>query len=316
MIDDNYINENLWCNTGINSKRLQKISKDENCEEYKYLISRYTDSRTLKESVYRIKYHIDEIPKCPICGKPNNFIGGKHGYTKHCCCKCTQLDKDVREKNKQTNLKLYGVENGAQSQQAKEKYIKHIQEKYNDTSITNSFQAKEVIEKIKKTCLEKYGVTNYALLQEHQEKLKSRETILKRNNTKRKNHTFNTSVPENESYKLLKEKFNNIKRNYKSLKYPYLCDFYIEDLDMYIECNYHWTHGGHPFDETNENDQLLLNTWKEKNKKYYECAIYVWSLRDIEKRNIAKKNKLNYKEFWNIKELKKWLEQVNYEKNK
>lgn len=306
MINDNYINEYLWCNTGINSKRLQKISKDENCEEYKYLISRYTDSRSLKESVYRIKHNINEIPKCPICGNPNNFIGGKRGYTKHCCCTCTQLDKDVREKNKQANLKLYGVENGAQSIEAKEKYIKHIQKKYNDTTITNSFQAKEVIEKIKKTCLEKYGVTNYALLQEHQEKLKSRETISKRNNTKRKNHTFNTSKSEDKSYILLCNKFSDVQRNYKSDEYPFLCDFYIKDINTYIECNYHWTHGGHPYSNKDE-DLQLVNIWKDKKLKYYDCAIYVWTERDVKKRNIAKQNNLNYIEFWNINELKEWL---------
>jgi ATP-dependent Lon protease len=306
MINDKYINEYLWCNTGIKSRTLYKIEHDINCEEYKYLINRYTDSRSLKESVYRIKYNIENIPKCPVCGKLNNFIGGKEGYTKHCCCTCAQLDKNVREKNKQTNLKLYGVENGAQSKLSKEKYIKHIQEKYNDNTITNAFQAKEVIEKIKQTCLNKYGVTNYALLPGHQAKLKSQETILKRNNTKRLNHTFNTSQTENDSYKLLKNIFNVVKRNYKSKEYPFLCDFYIEDINTYIECNYHWTHGGHPYSNSNE-DNKLVKLWKNKNTRYYECAIYVWTVRDVNKRNIAKQNNLNYIEFWNINELKNWI---------
>ena len=311
MINDEYINIHLWCNTGIKSKTLYKIAHDINCEEYKYLINRYTDSRSLKESVYRIKYNINNIPKCPVCGNLNNFIGGKHGYTKHCCCKCTQLDKNVREKNKQTNLMLYGVENGGASKQSRDKYIKTIQEKYNDKTITNVFQSKEVIEKIKQTCLKKYGVTNYALLPEHQLKLKSKETILKRNNTKRKNHTFNTSKPENISNKLLSSIFKVVKRNYKSTDYPFLCDFYIEDINTYIECNYHWTHGGHPY-SNNENDKRMVEIWKNKQSKYYDCAIYVWTIRDVNKRNIAKQNNLNYIEFWNINELKEWLKKYEY----
>ena len=29
-------------------------------------------------------------------------------------------------------------------------------------------------------------------------------------------------------------------------RYPFACDFYISSLDLFIECNYHWTHGGKP----------------------------------------------------------------------
>ena len=308
---ERYLNNYLWNNIGIKSKTLQKICKNKNSLEYNYLINRYTDSRSIQESVYRIKYNIDEIPKCPICGNNNNYIGGKKGYTSHCSCICTQLDNNVREKNKQTNLRLYGVDNGAKSQQSKEKYIKHIQEKYNDKSITNAWQAKEVIEKIKKTTFEHYGVSNYAKLPEHQQKLKSQQTIDKRNYTKRINHTFNTSKSESESFKILKQKFNIVFFQYKSKEYPFMCDFYIPSLNLYIECNYHWTHGGHPFDENNKNDLNLIKLWKEKNKKYYDGAIYTWTIRDVNKRNIAKQNNLNYLEFWNIEELKEWLN-INY----
>ena len=35
--------------------------------------------------------------------------------------------------------------------------------------------------------------------------------------------------------------------------------------------------------------------------------IYVWTDLDVRKRNIAKENNLNYIEFWNIEELKNWL---------
>ena len=310
MIDlkyEEYLNNYLWNNKGIKSKTLQKINNNKDSDEYIYLMNRYTDSKSLQESVYRIKYNIDIIPKCPVCGKNNNYIGGKKGYTNHCCCTCTQLDNVVRDKNKQTNIIKYGVDNGAKSIQAKEKYIKHIREKYNDNKITNAWQAKEVIEKIKITTFKRYGVTNYAQLKSHQDKLKSKETIEKRNNTKKLNHTVNSSKSENKSYLILKEKYPDVITQYKSNVYPFYCDFYIPSLDLYIECNYHWTHGGHPYNSNCNDDILLVENWKQKKTKYYNNAITTWTIRDINKRNIVKQNKLNYIEFWNIEELKQWL---------
>ena len=126
--------------------------------------------------------------------------------------------------------------------------------------------------------------------------------------TKRKNNKFNKSKSEDESYNLLKEKYNDIKSQYRSELYPFNCDFYIPSLDLYIECNYGWTHCDHPFNENNKEDQLIVKSWKEKNTQYYNNAINTWTIRDVNKRNIAKQNNLNYIEFWNIGELKHWLQ--------
>ena len=52
-----------------------------------------------------------------------------------------------------------------------------------------------------------------------------------------------------------------------------------------------------------------LQQWQEKakNSKYYKNAINTWTIYDVKKRNIAKKNNLNYIEFWNISSIKKWI---------
>jgi len=115
------------------------------------------------------------------------------------------------------------------------------------------------------------------------------------------------SKSENKSYNVLKEKYSDIIYQYKSDLYPFNCDFYIPSLNLYIECNYHWTHGGHPYNENNKKDQNQLKNWKEKNTKFYNNAINTWTIRDVNKRNIAKQNNLNYIEFWSLKELKTWL---------
>lgn len=117
--------------------------------------------------------------------------------------------------------------------------------------------------------------------------------------TMKLNNSFKKSKPEEELYqRLLKENVNKtIYRQYKDKKrYPYYCDFYVKEDDLFIEVNAHWTHGGHPFNANNQEDINKLNEWKEKAKtsKFYQTAIEVWTIRDVEKQECAKRNKLNY----------------------
>ena len=52
--------------------------------------------------------------------------------------------------------------------------------------------------------------------------------------------------------------------NYKDERYPFNCDFYIGDLDIFIELNLHWTHGKEPFDVKNKENLKIVEQWKEK----------------------------------------------------
>lgn len=118
--------------------------------------------------------------------------------------------------------------------------------------------------------------------------------------TRKKNNSFNKSDPEEQLYEtLLKENVNKtIYRQYKDpIRYPFYCDFYIVEDDLFIELNAHWTHGGHPFDPNNEDDLKKLAIWQEKAKtsKFYQIAINTWTVRDVEKASWAKINHLNYK---------------------
>ena len=223
-------------------------------------------------------------------------------------------------------LKKHGVENYAQSQEYKDRYYFKYLPKYKDTCLklfnsenyTTSDDYKEhkdeYIKKREETCLEKYNETSYAKTQEFKDNLKlvynikymcdsyfqTNEFKIKSYNTKKKNHTFNTSYIEEEIYNYFIK--NNIKiiRQYKSDLYPFLCDFYLPDYDLYIEIQGNWTHGRHPFDENNQDDINILNMWKEKSKNslYYINAIEVWTKRDVKKRNISKQNNLNYLEIF------------------
>ena len=254
-----------------------------------------------------------------------------------------------KQKSKETCLQKYGVEYTGQIPEKIEKTHKACLEKYGvdsvfkvqkfrnqslDTcikkyasdeddinSIVNIGQLKYVKDKIKNTCLEKYGVENPMQTQYYKNLissiLSSNEIQEKIYNTKLLNNSFNISYQEDVCFDLLKEKYSDCIRQYKSKLYPFNCDFYIPSLDLYIEYNGSHYHHYHPFDINDDNDINELNRLKEKannsnahkngKKSQYDNIIYTWTILDVKKRNIAQQNNLNYIEFWNINEVKEWI---------
>ena len=228
------------------------------------------------------------------------------------------------EKAKSTNLEKYGVSNPAKLQETKDKMSATCLERYGVDSpfkselikekskqtclerygVEYSAQSEESKEKYKQTCLEKYGTEHYWQSDEYKKLLENRSPeewqLIKQKEyeTKRKNGTFNTSKPEDLYYEYLLSLYteDDIIRQYSSEVYPFACDFYIKSKDLYIECNYNWTHGGHPFNSESVQDQQLLEDWKTKseNSDYYKNAIYTWTDLDVRKQQIARDNNLNY----------------------
>lgn len=117
--------------------------------------------------------------------------------------------------------------------------------------------------------------------------------------TKKKNNSFNKSKIEEDLYEqlLIENKNKTIYRQYKDNRYPYYCDFYILEDDLFIELNNHWTHGGRPYNPDDLDCQKQLKEWEEKAKtsKFFENAIQTWTVRDVEKQKCARENNLNYK---------------------
>lgn len=165
-------------------------------------------------------------------------------------------------------------------------------------------------EKTKKTCIEKYGVENPSKVEYIQNKKNSKESIEKARKTKIKNKTFNKSAFEKRVKGLLLQKFPDLKCQYKSESYPFSCDFYIPELDLYIEVQGHWSHGlgKHrcPYDNMNQEHLTFINECKCKNTKFYNKFIEVWTIRDPLKRKTAKENNLNWIEFFTIDQFMEW----------
>ena len=252
-------------------------------------------------------------------------------------------DIKAREKIKETCIKKYGVDNVFKLKETHKKSAQTKLERYGDTNYNNSnkfintclqkygvkypAQNKEIRskqiktsfdryggyfnkEQVSKTIKEKYGVDWFTQSEKILSINQSNEVKLKQQEAKRKNHTFNVSKPEDECYELLCSKFGteNIKRQHKTSLYPYCCDFYVSNIDLYIECNFHWTHGPHLYNKNNIKDIVLKCRWNQKAKKskFYSNAIKTWTERDTEKQEIAKRNNLNYLVFYSMNEFMDW----------
>lgn len=130
--------------------------------------------------------------------------------------------------------------------------------------------------------------------------------------TKKKNNSLYQSKPEKECGLKLKEKFKDVREQYKSEKFPFACDFYIPSLDLYIDLNFHWTHGFKAFNKNSEKDLIKLNKWKQQigKSKFYENAIYTWTDLDVRKDKLTVENNINRLVFYKEKEFNEWIKEI------
>ena len=128
-------------------------------EHKEYLKNRFTDSQSIKESVWRILFNIEQRPKCKICGNNVKFIGKKSNiFSKTCSNKCFKklLTKEKtqeqiyydslskEDKTKYTCQRKYGVDYPAQLNS-------------NNFKIHNPQKNIQIKEKTSITRYEKYG---------------------------------------------------------------------------------------------------------------------------------------------------------------
>ena len=265
--------ERKTCENEIIKFYLEPNSLSETSRKFglsKFIIQKILDKNHInnhnQETMKRLLSRIHELPKNKIC------------FTK------SQINKIISLYEKPSTI-LDIANKYKVSWNVINNVLKTNRIKFHDKNISQSIKQN----KIKQSTIYKYGVENYS---------KTKDFKIKVYNTKRHNNSFNISKPEEDYYNYLLDKFGkeDVVRQYKDPRYPFACDFYIKSKDLFIELNLHWTHGNHPFDETNKEDLHKLKIWTEKAKtsKYYKNAITVWTEKDVEKQRIAKENNLNY----------------------
>jgi hypothetical protein len=250
-------------------------------KKYEYLLNAlnedYNFLPSLKEQIYWLYNDLKEYPKCCVCGAEiKNFKSICEGYFNHCSCRCTQLDTIVRNKNKQTNLERYGVDNGAKSESAKQKYSMHCEQKYGK-GITNSFMADTVKDKIKKTNLERYNVDNPG--KNKFIKSKARQTLQTKYGVNvgfavSNKYYFHTSKGELELYNYIKSITNlDVHHTDRKTIFPRELDIYIPDLKLAFEYDGDYWHS---LPNIIENDKLKDNLCNQHNIKLVRIKESDW----------------------------------------
>ncbi len=249
--------------------------------------------------------------------------------------KSSLLQKDIQDKSRKTLIEKYGVDNISKSEKIKEikkqSFLNHYGYKNNfcnDSILKKAIEkstSEEANTKRKNTCLKKYNSDYYlstlkgkCLSDEHKYKISnivsSKEFQNKRFKTMMINNSFNKSKFEELVYfELLKyTDKENVIRQYKSTLYPWRCDFYIKSKDIYIEAQGSHFHHFHPFDKENKDDieELEILNDKKLDHPQYESIITTWTIRDVYKRNMAKKNGLKYIEIFPNDDYKKIIETI------
>ena len=273
---------------------------------------------------YGVEYPMRNRDICDKSIQTRKTIYGEGNITNHKKTKKTCMERygvdnvfqldDVKEKSKKTCMERYGVEHPMQLIELRKKAQQTRLSKYGDPNYNNRDKYKktsisrygvenpggteESIEKIKSSTLQRYNVEWYTQTSEYKEYMKDNKDEIQEKiyQTKKQNHTFSTSSVEIEFKQWLDD--NNIEYiyQYKSKEYPFNCDFYFPQTDSYLEIQGSWTHGKHPFNPEDNNDVDILKLWESKDTAYYNNAIYVWTVRDPQKRKCAKEHNLKWTE--------------------
>lgn len=214
-----------------------------------------------------------------------------------------------RQARETTILRYGGRSYFADKSKATESIYKKISTVKSKYGVDNVFKSNVVKSKIRDSLKAKYGVDNPARIESLKLARKQHEY-----ETKLKNGTFNTSSDEEKIYLVLCENFPEVKRQFSSVLYPHHADFYIPSLDLYIEYNGHWTHGGKLFDPNSSDDLNKIKRWKAKNSPYYNNAIKTWMVYDRQKYLDFMQNNLHFKIFWNMGEFDRWIDKIKKEK--
>lgn len=224
---------------------------------------------TLAEKVYWLKFDLKDYPKCPICKGPiKSFINARKGYNLHCSCRCTQLDSSVRLKNESTNLRRYGVTNGALSERGTQKRKETCLKRY---GVENPFQSTAIKEKIKQINLEKYGVENP--FQNKTVREKAVKTLKQRYGVDAPCHLvepFHFSKGEIEVYEYVKSFYSSVKHADRAAIFPMELDLYLPELKIAVEYDGDYWHS---LPESVERD-------KEKDKICEEKGIFLIRIKE------------------------------------
>ena len=266
-----------------------KRSKILHGNNYDYSLVEYVNNRT----------YFDII--CNSCGEIYKTTPGNHLRGSDCRC----LQKSKIEK---TSLERYGATNAMLNDCVVNKLKLTNIKRYGKPYYTSTGEFKL---KSKNSLMIKYGVDHISKSSFYIENKK--QIVDKIQKSLKIRSTYTKSKVEDIFYHKLVSIYGetDVERQYKSINYPYACDFYVKSKDLYIEFNGHWTHGDCFYNENSDYTDKFLRRINSHSGAYYEKAKYVFTKLDVEKVSVAKSNGLNYLVFWdnNLNDVDNWISQ-------
>lgn len=194
----------------------------------------------------------------------------------------------------QTQIDLYGGV-GLASEKAIDSYRNTCLNKY---GVNNVMQSKQVLNKL---------VSPFANSDVREKSLQSRivNSRIALNESDTHNGLLLQSPHERIVFALLVERFGYSDVIYQygrypfDARYPFSCDFYLKNEDIFIELNGHYSHGNHWYDATNTADVMRRIQLQSSQSKHSRSAVKTWCDIDVIKRNKAKSSGIKYLVFWN-----------------
>ena len=139
-------------------------------ELYQFLKKSYPSIKSISEALYMWRHKLDEPHKCPVCGKYTRFMGIKKGYSTCCSYKCSNNYDGRIQKQKESCIAKYGVDNPSKCEMIKEKRKETCIAKY---GVDNPSKCEMIKKKISDVCFAKYGVKYFGQVPYIKEKIKS-----------------------------------------------------------------------------------------------------------------------------------------------
>lgn len=297
-----------------------------------YLQNRFVDSFSLLETYQRIKLSIENKPICPTCGKPVKWVGRKNKlFTTYCSNSCSANSTLTKRKKQETQYQHWGTyhcyDSSIYQQQLFEKCgvryhtdKSEVKQKRKETLLSNYgttklYSVPEIKSKIISTNFAKYGCSyifqNEEFRQQSYEKMKQ-------------NNKCGSSKQEDKIYEYLIQLGYNVERFYKCDRFPYVCDFYLVDYDIFVEYNGSQYHNGRPYQGTEEDLNELRQLQQKHNNRIaktgkttsqYQSIINTWTVFDVNKRNFAKEHNIALLEIYkakNIEDLDRQIKEFIY----
>mgnify|MGYP001589285504 CR=1 FL=1 len=231
-------------------------------------------------------------------------------------------DEVTKLKREETSLKNNGVRQPLSSKEVRKKSVETWQHKYNTD---NPAKVETIMNSIKQTNLERYGAECY--LASTAGRLAAEDTCLKKygvknpmdsdivkakfdwvalhakgHETMKKNGTYGKSKIEDEFYAILSQRFSSIERYVRpNNQRLWRIDFYIEDIDTYVQFDGEYWHGlDRPLEIIqefrNKRDSVIYKKYcddREQDKWFKENKLKLIRITDVEFSNLCRTNKID-----------------------